>query len=216
MIVTTNLCKFNSTVLILLLMEVPYQNRESSAGIETGKANHLRSRSVALGKSRDITEPGQSNYLRSQSVKVGHNRDYSVRSIIDIPFPQGMEEIPSLKSRLDAEGCSADEWDGTSRRSRLVYSNCSPRKAVDVTFTSWGEGNELSPFSPASCYSRSPSTVEVASSSMQPSPSLISISSPMSTCSSNGAISVVVCAKNSFVGWMIYIFFMEHVNVFVF
>uniref|UniRef100_A0A2N9FI27 RING-type E3 ubiquitin transferase n=1 Tax=Fagus sylvatica TaxID=28930 RepID=A0A2N9FI27_FAGSY len=65
---------------------------ESSAGIEAGKANHLRS------------------------------RDNSGRSIIDIPFSQGMEEIPSLKSRLDAEGSSADEWDGTSRRSPSVYS----------------------------------------------------------------------------------------------
>uniref|UniRef100_A0A2N9H9X2 RING-type E3 ubiquitin transferase n=1 Tax=Fagus sylvatica TaxID=28930 RepID=A0A2N9H9X2_FAGSY len=135
--------------------------KESSAGIEAGKANHLRS------------------------------RDNSGRSIIDIPFSQGMEEIPSLKSRLDAEGSSADEWDGTSRRSPLVYSDCSPRKAVDVTLTSWSEGNELSPFSPASCYSRSPSTVEAASSLMQPSPSLISISSTMSISSSNGAISVV-------------------------
>ena len=103
-------------------MEVPYQNRESSAGIEAGKANHLRSRSVALAKSRDITEPGQPNYLRSQSVILGHNRDNSGRSIIDIPFPQGMEEIPSLKSRLAAEGSSADEWDGTSGRSPSVYS----------------------------------------------------------------------------------------------
>uniref|UniRef100_A0A2N9ECZ7 RING-type E3 ubiquitin transferase n=1 Tax=Fagus sylvatica TaxID=28930 RepID=A0A2N9ECZ7_FAGSY len=96
--------------------------RESSVGIEAGKANHLRSRSVALAKSRDITEPGQPNYLRSQSVILGHNRDNSGRSIIDIPFPQGMEEIPSLKSRLAAEGSSADEWDGTSRRSPSVYS----------------------------------------------------------------------------------------------
>ncbi|KAL4600165.1 hypothetical protein ACB092_11G178400 [Castanea dentata] len=154
--------------------------RQSRADTETGEANPLRSRSVAFGQNRDITEPGPANYFRSQSVTLGHNRDIHGRNIL---FPQGMEELPSLKNKFDAEESSSDEWDWSSRRSPSVYSTSSPKRVVDVTLSSWGEGNELSTLSPPSYYSRSPSTVEAASSLLQPS------QSTLSTCSSNRALS---------------------------
>nr|XP_023913748.1 U-box domain-containing protein 33-like [Quercus suber] len=154
--------------------------RQSRADTETGEANPLRSRSVTFGQNRDITEPGPANYYRSQSVTLGHNRDIHGRNIL---FPQGMEELPSLKNKFDAEESSPDEWDGSSRMSPSVYSTSSPKRVVDVTLNSWSEGNELSTLSPPSYYSRSPSTVEAASSLLQPS------SSSLSTCSSNGALS---------------------------
>lgn len=185
-------------------MQVLYQNRQSRADSETGEANHLRSRSVTFCQNMDITEPGPANYYRSQSVPLGHNRDIHGRNIL---FPQGMEEHPSLKNKFDAEENSPDEWDGSSRRSPSVYSTRSPKRVVDVTLTSWSEGNELSTLSPPSYYSKSPSTVEAASSLRQPSPS------SLSTCSSNGAVSAVVCAKHSFVGWETCIFVMELLNI---
>uniref|UniRef100_A0A7N2MF47 RING-type E3 ubiquitin transferase n=1 Tax=Quercus lobata TaxID=97700 RepID=A0A7N2MF47_QUELO len=153
--------------------------RQSRADTETGEANPLRSRSVTFSQNRDITEPGPANYYRSQSVTLGHNRDIHGRNIL---FPQGMEELPSLKNKFDAEE-SSDEWDGSSRRSTSVYSTRSPKRVVDVTLTSWSEGNEFSTLSPPTYYSRSPSTVEAASSLWQPS------SSSLSTSSSNGALS---------------------------
>ena len=185
-------------------MQVPYQNRQSRADTETGEANPLRSRSVTFRQNRDITEPGPANYYRSQSVTLGHNRDIHGRNIL---FPQGMEELPSLKNKFDAEESSPDEWDGSSRRSPSVYSTSSPKRVVDVTLTSWSEGNELSTLSPPTYYSRSPSTVEAASSLRQPS------SSSLSTSSSNGALRAAVCAKHSFVGWETCIFVMENLNI---
>lgn len=182
-------------------MLVPYQNRQSRADTETGEAKPLRSRSVTFSQNRDITEPGPANYYRSQSVTLGHNRDIHGRNILC------MEELPSLKNKFDAEESSPDEWDGSSRRSPSVYSTSSPKRVVDVTLTSWSEGNELSTLSPPTYYSRSPSTVEAASSLRQPS------SSSLSTSSSNGALSAAVCAKHSFVGWETCIFVMKHLNI---
>uniref|UniRef100_A0A7N2LEV6 RING-type E3 ubiquitin transferase n=1 Tax=Quercus lobata TaxID=97700 RepID=A0A7N2LEV6_QUELO len=165
------------------MMELKYTKAtQSRADTEIGEANPLRSRSVTFGQNRDITKPRPENYYRSQSVTLGHNRDIHGRNIL---FPQGMEELPSLKKKFDAEESSPDEWDGSSRRSPSAYSTSSPKRVVDVTLTSWGEGNELSTLSPPSYYSRSPSTVEAASSLLQPSPSTLS------TCSSNGALSAV-------------------------
>ncbi|KAK4578229.1 hypothetical protein RGQ29_028386 [Quercus rubra] len=154
--------------------------RQSRADTETGEAKPLRSMSVTFSQNRDITEPGPANYIRSQSVTLGHNRDIHGRNIL---FPQGMEEFPSLKNKFDAEESSPDEWDGSSRRSPSVYSTSSPKRVVDVTLTSWSEGNELSTLFPPTYYSRSPSTVEAASSLRQPS------SSSLSTSFSNGALS---------------------------
>ncbi|KAL4621976.1 hypothetical protein ACB092_06G264500 [Castanea dentata] len=162
--------------------------RQSRADTETGEANHLRSRSVTFCQNRDITEPGPANYYRSQSVTLGHNRDIHGRNIL---FPQGMEELPSLKNKFDAEESSPDEWDGSSRRTPSVYSTSSPKRVVDVTLTSWSEGNELSTLSLPSYYSRSPSAVEAASSLLQPS------SSSLSTGSSNGALSAAVSPDGS-------------------
>ncbi|KAM4094699.1 hypothetical protein ACB094_06G214300 [Castanea mollissima] len=161
--------------------------RQSRADAETGEANHLRSRSVTFCQNRDITEPGPANFYRSQSVTLGHNRDIHERNIL---FPQGMEELPSLKKKFDAEESSPDEWDGSSRRSPSVYSTSSPKRVVDVTLASWSEGNELSTLSPPSYYSRSPSAVEAASSLRQPS------SSSLSTSSSNGALSAAVSLQD--------------------
>ncbi|KAM4105198.1 hypothetical protein ACJW30_06G214300 [Castanea mollissima] len=131
--------------------------RQSRADAETGEANHLRSRSVTFCQNRDITEPGPANFYRSQSVTLGHNRDIHERNIL---FPQGMEELPSLKNKFDAEESSPDEWDGSSRRSPSVYSTSSPKRVVDVTLASWSKGNELSTLSPPSYYSRSPSAAQ--------------------------------------------------------
>ncbi|KAF3947009.1 hypothetical protein CMV_026797 [Castanea mollissima] len=161
--------------------------RQSRADTETGEANHLRSRSVTFCQNRDITEPGPANFYRSQSVTLGHNRDIHERNIL---FPQGMEELPSLKNKFDAEESSPDEWDGSSRRSPSVYSTRSPKRVVDLTLASWSEGNELSTLSPPSYYSRSPSAVEAASSLRQPS------SSSLSTSSSNGALSAAVSLQD--------------------
>lgn len=73
-----------------------------------------------------------------------------------------------------------------------------------VTLTAWNDqgsdsGLELNALSPALVYSRSPFTMELPSSSQQPSPELISSVSNMSTSSSNGALSAVVRSKHSFV-----------------
>lgn len=153
--------------------------RQSRADTETREANPLRSRSDTFGQNMANTEPGPANYYRSKSVTLGHNRDIDGRNIL---FPQGMEELPSLKNQFDAEESSPDEWDGSSRR-LSVYSSSSPKRVVDVTLTLWRKGNELSTLSPPSSYSSSLSTVEAVSSLRQPS------SSSLSTSSSNGALS---------------------------
>jgi hypothetical protein len=109
------------------------------------------------------------------------------------------EEASSPKTSPSA---SDHEWDGLRRSpSGSVCSTSSPRRVVDVTLTAWNEVNEngLPPFSapsPASAYSRS-SYVEVGSPLMLPqSPRLVSSASTISTSSSNGAPSVLVCAKH--------------------
>uniref|UniRef100_A0A2N9FHW5 RING-type E3 ubiquitin transferase n=1 Tax=Fagus sylvatica TaxID=28930 RepID=A0A2N9FHW5_FAGSY len=165
-----------------------HYKEEASAHTETEEANHLISESLTLGHDRDINKPGPSNCLRSNSVALGHERNNGGSSITNIiPFKEGSEARSSPRSTLDiVEGSgSSDELDGSSRSpSGSGYSTSSPRKVVDVTLASWNEnGLELNSLSPASCYSRSPLTFSL----LQPSPTLSSSASTISTCSSNGA-----------------------------
>ena len=165
---------------------------------ESGPSNYSRSKSVTLGHNRDINKPGPSNCLRSNSVVLGHERNNGGSSITSIiPFKEGSEARSSPRSTLDiVEGSgSSDELDGSSRSpSGSGYSTSSPRKVVDVTLASWNEnGFELNSLSPASCYSRSPLTFSL----LQRSPTLSSSASTISTCSSNGAHRVLVCAKTN-------------------
>ncbi|XP_041002265.1 U-box domain-containing protein 33-like [Juglans microcarpa x Juglans regia] len=157
--------------------------REASEETDTGQPNQLRSRSVTIGQ-RDSIKTGQSNYLPERSLTVGHNRDGSGMRMVEIPFTEGSEELPSLKKRLDAEG-SSDEGDGLSRSSS--------RGGVNVTLASWTEGNEngldLKALSLVSGFSRSSSSVEWASPSLKQSPSVISCTSSIAGCSSNGGLS---------------------------
>ncbi|KAF5451614.1 hypothetical protein F2P56_026705 [Juglans regia] len=167
MIVSLFPCKLapNSSI---LLMQVPYQTREASEETDTGQPNQLRSRSVTIGQS-DSIKTGLSNYLPERSLTVGHNRDSSGMRMVEIPFTEGSEELPSLKKRLDAEG-SSDEGDGLSRSSS--------RGGVNVTLSSWTEGNEngldLKALSLLSGYSRSSSCT-----------------SSIAGCSSNGGLSFI-------------------------
>ena len=146
------------------------------------------SESLTLGHDRDINKPGPSNCLRSNSAALGHERNNGGSSITNIiPFKEGSEARSSPRSTLDiVEGSgSSDELDGSSRSpSGSGYSTSSPRKVFDVTLASWNEnGLELNSFSPASL--------------LQPSPTLSSSASTISTCSSNGAHRVLVCAKTN-------------------
>ena len=165
---------------------------------ESATSNYSRSKSVTLGHNGDITEAGPSNCLRSNSVTLSHERDNGGKIIMDIPFNQNIEERSSPKSRLELtiEGTgSSDEWDGSSISPGSAYSTFSPKKEVDVTLTSWNEnGLDLSSISPASANSKSPAAFSL----LIPSPTLTSSASTISTCSSNGARSVVVCSKHSF------------------
>ena len=141
-----------------------------------------------MGHDRDINKPGPSNCLRSNSIALGHERNNGGSSITNIiPFKEGSEARSSPRSTLDiVEGSgSSDELDGSSRSpSGSGYSTSSPRKVVDVTLASWNEnGLELNSFSPASL--------------LQPSPTLSSSASTISTCASNGAHRVLVCAKTN-------------------
>ncbi|XP_062156574.1 U-box domain-containing protein 33-like isoform X1 [Alnus glutinosa] len=140
---------------------------------------------------REITETGQSNYLRSSRsvAQLGFNRD------TDIPIPEVTEELSSPKSSFFTPEESFDQWD-LPRSFKL--------RVVDETLTPWNEGNEnglefstlSSASASASGYSRSSSSMDVASSLLPPIiPSLISSPTLMSTCSSSsssGAHSVVV------------------------
>ncbi|KAG2720353.1 hypothetical protein I3760_02G032000 [Carya illinoinensis] len=159
--------------------------REASEETDTRQPNQLRSQSVIIGQKGSI-KTGQSNYLPQRFLTMGHNTDSSGMRMVEIPFTEGSEVLPSLKKRLDAEG-SSDKGDGLSRSSS--------RGGVNVTLASWAEGNEngldLKALSPVSGYSRCSSTVEMASPSLQQSPTVISCASSISGCSSNGGLSFI-------------------------
>ncbi|XP_059456546.1 U-box domain-containing protein 70-like [Corylus avellana] len=119
--------------LILLLMQVPYQNRGANADAETetGISNNRKSRSVSWGHSRDTSKIGQS--LRSQSVsEKNSNRSSGGRGLLDISFPEGTEELASPKSLLDVEGSSDEREYGLSRSPpHLGSSTCSSRRGAE-------------------------------------------------------------------------------------
>jgi hypothetical protein len=180
--------------------------REASADMisESGESNIMKLRSVTLGHERNSSEIRGSDYLKSRSVAAGNNR-YSNgrwRSILDMISLLAGSANEEASSPKTSPSASDHEWDGLRRSpSGSVCSTSSPRRVVDVTLTAWNEVNEngLPPFSapsPASAYSRS-SYVEVGSPLMLPqSPRLVSSASTISTSSSNGAPSVLVCAKH--------------------
>lgn len=188
------------TSYFMYLIKVTYQLREASRDTEIGDSN--RWRSVTLGHNRGSTAPGQSHCLPARCVTLRNNSKSSGSGIFQMTPPEGTEELSSPKARLDAEG-SSDEWERLSRSP--AGSGCSTGSPmVDVTLTAWNDqgsdsGLELNALSPALVYSRSPFTMELPSSSQQPSPELISSVSNMSTSSSNGALSAVVRSKHSFV-----------------
>ncbi|KAB1214366.1 U-box domain-containing protein 33 [Morella rubra] len=169
-----------------------HHKREASRDTEIGDSN--RWQSVTLGHNRGSTAPGQSHCLPARCVTLRNNSKSSGSGIFQMTPPEGTEELSSPKARLDAEG-SSDEWERLSRSP--AGSGCSTGSPmVDVTLTAWNDqgsdsGLELNALSPALVYSRSPFTMELPSSSQQPSPELISSVSNMSTSSSNGALSAV-------------------------
>lgn len=165
-------------------MWVKYQTREATEDTDIGQSNVLRS--VTLGHNRDSTAIGQPGYILARSTTMGHT---SGGRILGITSLEGTGELSSLMSGLDAR-------DGSSRSAPgLDCSTSSSRRSVDESMTSWNEnGLESKALHPAVGHSRSSSTAEVAyAPPLQASPVLNSIASSISTCSSQGALSVVVC-----------------------
>ena len=165
---------------------------------ESGASNHSRSKSVNLGHKGDITKAVPSNCLRSNSITLGNERENGGKRMMDFLINESIEECSSSKNKLDVvveEIGNFDEWDGSIISPGSACPSLPPQNVDDLTLALWNvNGLDLSPISPASTNSASPS----ASSLLQPSPTLTSSASTTSIYSSIGSRRAVVCAKHSF------------------
>lgn len=194
-------------MLILLLMQVQYQNREASANTETDiSRNQMRSHSLPVENNTGISKTRQADYSTPRSATVVH-REGNGRSIFDIPFPEGPEEPSFPGSRVYRES-SFNKLDSLSKSpSWSSSSTSSPGRVFDVPPTSWRNENENGravDVYPALSYSINSSPGGYVGSSLQPSSSFISGPSTPPRCSSSSSY---VCSKT-----LGHICYMKHEN----
>ncbi|KAK9273562.1 hypothetical protein L1049_018372 [Liquidambar formosana] len=96
--------------------EVMTSSLQASPNNETGQSNSLRSRSITLGPSNQLTNPVQQLFRRAKSVNIDMHRG----GIMEVSSPDSSRGMSTPQSRLDTEG-SPYEWDEISMRSTTSH-----------------------------------------------------------------------------------------------